>query len=191
VLMVATFERFLRDMFSEHLEKLAHDPPPVPFEDLPIKLRVNSVFNSLQFATKGPRYGEPAGKENRLPDVQRAAALIVSGLIDPASLSDTGSNPDSGTVKSLFAAVGIQNVFSAIRPAFDARWPKTEAQSVLADKLDEIVNSRHRVAHRADALNISRVQLAEWPSFLKTLADTLDVQLNDYVTQLIAFTPPP
>jgi hypothetical protein len=188
--MVATFERFLNEMFAEHLEKLTQDPPAVRFEDLPPKLRLNSVFKSLQRATSGPRYGEPGRKEDRLPEIQRVAELIVTGLIDPTSLNDTGSNPSSKTVKTLFSDIGVQDVFSAVRPAFDAVWPRTETQDFLADKLDEIVNSRHRVAHRADALSISRVQLAEWPRFLRALSQVLDAQLDAYIANVVAGTAP-
>jgi hypothetical protein len=186
VLMVATFERFLQEMFAEHLEKLASDPPPVAFTDLPSKLQISSVFNSLDRAIRGPRFGEPTGKEARLADVQRAAELIVAGVIDPVSLSNTSSNPDATTVKRLFAEAGIPEIFNVVRPAFDALWPKTEASGFLRDKLDEIVNSRHRVAHRADALSISRVQLSEWPDFLKALARVLDAQLEQHVDALMA-----
>jgi hypothetical protein len=72
-----------------------------------------------------------------------------------------------------------------VRPAFDTRWAKAEAQNFVAEKLDEIVNSRHRVAHRADALSISRVQVGEWPRFLKTLADVLDGHLDAHVSELL------
>src|SRR5690348_13252563 len=105
--MVATFERFLQEMFAEHLEKLAAAPPPVLFADLPTKLQVSSVFNSIQRATRGPRFGASTGKEARLPDVQRAAELIVEGVIDPEALSETSSNPDASTVSRLFAEAGV------------------------------------------------------------------------------------
>jgi hypothetical protein len=186
VLMVATFERFLQEMFAEHLEKLAVTPPPVAFTDLPIKLQVSSVFNSVERATRGPRFGASTGKEARLPDVQRAAGLVVQGVIDPQALSDTGSNPDAKTVSRLFADTGVSDVFAVVRPAFDAAWPRPEATGFLRDKLDEIVNSRHRVAHRADALSISRVQLSEWPGFLKTLAQVLDAHLERHVSDLMS-----
>jgi RiboL-PSP-HEPN len=185
VLMVAAFERFLREMFVEKLDPLTADPPPVAFDDLPDRLRISSVFNSLERATRGPLHGRPPGKLNRLPDVRRSAGLIVLGRIDADALSDTGSNPNSETVKSLFKDVDCSDVFVRIRTSFEASWGRAEAETFVPDKLDEVVNSRHRVAHRADALNISRAQLAEWPRFLRVLSETLDVELEQHVTSLL------
>lgn len=189
VLMVAAFERFLHELFIEKLDPLAQDPPPVPFDNLPDNLRAASVFNSLEKATKGPLFSGAPGRVNRIPGVRRAAGLIVLGRIDPDALSDTGSNPSSGTVRELFKNVNAGDVFTRIRPAFEASWGRAEAETFIPDKLDEVVNSRHRVAHRADALNISRAQLAEWPRFLRVLATVMDADLERHVTSLLATAP--
>jgi hypothetical protein len=186
VLLVATFERFIRDTLVEHLQRLTVVPPPVPFDDLPEKLRISSVFISLEMATRGRLSGLQPGKIHRLPRVKQAASFIVSGLIDPAALSETGGNPGADNVRELFANVGLGDIFGRVRPGFDQLWPKPEATDFLPTKLDEIVNSRHRVAHRADALSISRVQLAEWPPFLSALAQVLDDELEAHVNGLIA-----
>lgn len=189
VLLVATFERFLRDMFAEHLEQLARRPPPLAFDDLPEKMRITSVFHSLEHATRGRRDDTPRGRIHRLPRIQRAAGLILEGVIDPEALSETGGNPSSETVRELFNQVGLDDVFGRIRVDFETRWGRPEAQNFVQSKLDEVVNSRHRVAHRADALNISRGQLSEWPRFLRILAGLVDCELELYISGLVAPAP--
>ena len=188
VLMVATFERFLRDMTAEHLERLVRRPPPIPFEDLPEKLQTSSVWSSLDVAMKGRSAGLPSGRIHRLPRIRRAAGLIVDGLIDPSALSETGGNPGSDTVREMLGNCGVANIFGQIRPAFEAAWGRPEAQEFVPVKLDAIVDSRHRVAHRADALSISRSQLAEWPGFLRILAGLLYHELGRHVDDLLAVT---
>jgi hypothetical protein len=185
VLMVATFERFLRDVVAEQVGKLATRPPPLAFADLPEKLRTSSVFVSLERAMRGRHAGLPSGQIHRLPLVRSAASRFVEGLVDPRALSETGGNAGAETVKELFRNLGVQDVFGRIRPDFEAAWGRPESTDFVPSKLEEIVNSRHRVAHRADALSISRVQLGEWPRFLSTLAAVLDTALDQYVDDVI------
>jgi hypothetical protein len=183
--MVATFERFLRDLFTQELSKLTvSNPPPVSFASLPQSLRVSSVFGSLEFAMKGRLASNDSGRAARLPGVQRAAQLVVDGVIDAAALSETGGNPSAERVTALFKSVGVKTVFESVRPAFEAEWPKPETADFLAAKLDEIVNSRHRVAHLADGLSISRAQLAEWPTFLSVLSGLLSTRLENHINAL-------
>jgi hypothetical protein len=78
------------------------------------------------------------------------------------------------------------NVFNRITPVFAQRWHKQETQEFVSEKLEEIVTSRHRVAHRAEALTISRVQLSEWPEFLSTLAPVLDEDLEAHVRSILS-----
>jgi hypothetical protein len=155
------------------------------FDDLPEKMRVNSVFRSLERATRGRLSDLPQRRIHRMPHIRRAAGLIIDGVIDPEALSETGGNPSSEAVRDLFNQVGLDDIFGRIRVGFEMEWGKAEAHDFLQSKLDEVVNSRHRVAHRADALNISRGQLSEWPRFLRVLARLLDRELELYVDGLI------
>ncbi|MDQ6750399.1 MAG: HEPN domain-containing protein [Actinomycetota bacterium] len=191
VLVVGSFERFLSEAFTEHLASLVGTHPPLSYPDLPDKLRLTSVFESLQFAMTGPRHGRPKGRGARFPEVVAAARRVVAENIDPAALGQTKGNPDSETVTSMFGGLGIKTPFDQVRQAFDARWNKPEAATFLSDKLDEIVNARHVVAHTASALMISRVDLADWPAFLRTLAAVLDERLDLYVSNVLVRKSPP
>lgn len=186
MLLVGAFESFLSDGFAEHLQTLLTASPPLQFADLPDKLRLSSVFESLKFATSGPRHGAPSGRASRYPDVVGAARRIVDENIDPRALSQTGGNPNSDRVRTMFKDVGIADALVQVRSAFDTGWGSPESSTFLADKLDEIVNTRHVVAHTANALAITRGNLVEWPRFLDVLADVLDERMDRYVCNVVA-----
>jgi hypothetical protein len=192
VLIVGGFERFLSEAFDEHLGLLVGTPPPVAFQDLPEKLRLSSVFESLDFAMTGPRRGaQKKGRAARFPDVASAARRIVLENIDPTALSQTKGNPNGATVRAMFSALGTGDPFTETRPAFNASWPKPESSTFVSDKLEEIVNARHVVAHTASALTITRSDLADWPAFLRVLATVLDQRVDRYVTNVLALVSPP
>ena len=96
------------------------------------------------------------------------------GRLDPEAFSATYGNPNGDTVTQLLKRLGIADPLRSIRPIFDRHWKKLECETFLKDKLDEIVNRRHRVAHSADALNIGRRDLRESLRFLRVLGKALD-----------------
>jgi hypothetical protein len=185
VLMVAAVERYLRDLMTESLDVLAQDPPPVAFRHLPEPLRLFGVWASLEQAMTGPRYGAKADKASRYPDVHAAAKRVVDGRIDPRAFADSRGNPNSVTVRAMFKSAGIPDVFGRIRPDFDAAWAKPESTTFIADKLDEIVSRRHRVAHSADALSIGRSDLIEAARFLAIVAPAMDQLMSRHVANMI------
>jgi hypothetical protein len=184
VIMVASFEAFLKAAIIEHLSELTVQPPRVQFANLPEKMRVNSIYYCLEAALKGPRYVETK-KADRLPGIKTACAHIMADLIDPEALSSTQSNPTSDTVKSLFSDMDVTDIFGRIHTAFRRAWGKPEATTFISDKLEEIVNRRHRVAHTGVALDISCTQLNESVKFLRILADLLDRQLRAHIDSLV------
>ncbi len=185
VLVVAAFENFLRECMEEHLSELSHLHLKLQFHKLPDKLRVSSIFNSLERAMKGPLYQETIPKVDRLTEIERVCKIIIAGNLDPQVFSDTGGNPNSKNVKSMFSSVALDNIFIRVRPKFDRKWGKPEAHTFIENKLDEIVNRRHVVAHTADALKITRSNLKESVRFLKILASVLDVELREHIKNLI------
>lgn len=185
VLMVAGFERFLRRSVEEHLATLTTKPFKVPFDELPAKMKVHSVFTTLEHALKGAPYEAPRKKIDRLADIEDACKAVLSGSVNPQAFSSTGGNPSAGTVKEMYSLVGITDVFGKIKPSFEARWKKPEAHTFIMDKLNEIVNRRHVIAHTADALKVGRSDLREATRFLEILAESLDEEIEKYVADLI------
>ena len=184
VLMVGAFERFVREAVEEHLRPLGAMPPPKGFDRLPPKMQVRSVFKSLEHAMRGPRYGSGKGKVARLADIKRAASVIANGLVNAEALSLTDGNIGAEGLGGVLKNLGITDPFSALRTEFDTLWAKPEAQQFIHDKLDQIVNSRHNVAHAVNVLNISRADVGEGIRFLSALAQAIDGLLETYIQSL-------
>ncbi len=185
VLVVAAFENFLREDMEEHLSELSNLHLKLQFHKLPDKIRVSSVFNSLDRAMRGPAYQEAPPKVDRIADIEKVCKKIIAETIDPRVFSDTGGNPNPKNIKAMFSNIALDNIFVRVRPKFDRKWPKPEAHTFVEDKLSEIVNRRHVVAHTADALKITRSSLKESIKFLTVLAFVLDTELRDHVKMLI------
>jgi hypothetical protein len=184
VLIVASFEQFLKGMIEEQLSKLvAH--PPITIDSIPDEMRVCHVFKTLDLAMKGPPFQDPPPKKDRIPDIRAASTKILSGIINPTAFTATGGNPSSKTIKLMFKELAMSNIFGVIETRFVQKWRKPIAHTFIVDKWDEIVNRRHIVAHTANALNITRNQLRESIRFSKILAELLDRELNGKVEQII------
>jgi hypothetical protein len=79
----------------------------------------------------------------------------VGKAIDP-SVFETGGNPNARNLRGLFKKLEISDVFRIVRQEFELSWGIPQAEIFIADKLNEIVNHRHVVAHRASVLNAAR-----------------------------------
>jgi len=184
VLVVAGFERYLKDAIEEYLSGLCNPPHPVDFKRLPDELRIHNTFATLEIALRGSAFGQAPPKLARLTGIARASQIVVADQVNPDAFTLTGGNPSSKTVASMLKTLGVDDFYNNIRNKFTQKWRKPIAHTFIQDKLDEIVNRRHIVAHTADALNISRSQLQESCRFLRILSEIIDNELrvstNDY-----------
>lgn len=184
VLTVAAFENFLRMLFEEHLSLLSKGSN-VSFGKLPEKMRVSCVYFTLEHAMKGPPFQESPPKIQRLSDIDKACRNLIAEVLDPRMFSNTGSNPSSKNIASMYSNLGIQRIFDLIKSKFEQQWTKPTAHSFISDKLDEIIQRRHVVAHTADALNITRAEIKDSIKFLKIIGKLLDLQLKSYVDDIL------
>ncbi len=184
VLMVAAFEFFLRRLFEENISELNTIPVSIDFHKLPDQLKVTTVFNGLNKVLNGPMNDEKPPKVDRINDIIAACKLLINEQIDPMTFSETGSNPNGNTVKKKFKEVGLNDIFTKIKPAFEAKFKSPVAQDFIKSKLDEIVRTRHVVAHTADTLNISRKSQNESFRFLKILAELLEKELQKHLKDI-------
>lgn len=185
ILAVAAFETFLRDLFVEHLSPLTRQPPVIVFEKLPDKVRLQSVFGSLDSAMRGRR-GSKGDRIDRLGEVVRAARLVGAEVIAPEAFCDTRANPGPETVKQMFSNLGLVDVFLKVSGQFESLWGRPEASSFISDKLEEIVLRRNAVAHTVDVRRITREQLQEAFMFLEVLSAVLDALLEQHVAGILA-----
>ncbi len=184
VLVVAAFENFLKDCIEEYLSKLTTHPP-VLSAFLPDKMRICNTYNTLERAMKGPLFGDRPVKKDRLIDIEMACKKIFSGIINPAAFNETGGNPNVNCVKLMMKDMDIDDIFGRIKNKFEIKWKKPVAHTFIEDKLNEIVNRRHLVAHTANALNITRGQLNESIKCLKILAEIIEIEVKNKTTQLL------
>lgn len=181
VLMVAAFEFFLARLFEEGISKLNTIPVSIDFDKLPDKLKIKTVYHSLNRAMSGPLFQEKLPKVDRVGEILTACKLLINEQINPKAFSETGSNPNGDTVKEKFKEVGIPDIFGVIKPAFETKWKSPVAHDFIKSKLNEIVRTRHVVAHTADTLNITRSSQNEAFRFLKILAELLEKELFRHI----------
>jgi len=181
VLCVAAFENFLRQLIEEQLGEIK---PKIELKKLPEKIFTNNVYKGLESAMKSPLYHPPISRKDRIPNIEKTCKDIIAGIIDPLVFCDVGSNPNSKNVKSLFGDIDLDNIFDRIKPKFDKNWKSPTSATFIPDKLDEIVNRRHVVAHKANALNITRTELKQATKFLTILATLLDSEIRAHIKYL-------
>lgn len=178
VLMVGAFEAFIRDVCPEVVALIAEDG--LDFSKLPRALQEHSVFVTLEKAMS-TRVSPNDHKSDRIPQVIGASQLVVSGRVNPVVFGDINSNPNSRSVREIFRSTGINDVFAIAGPVFERKWKKAVSVRYTEHTLDAIVQRRHNVAHRADALTISRQDLRESVRFLRVFGETLDQVLRNHI----------
>lgn len=183
VLMVAAFEDFVRSMVQERLGSLRSRTPLVRFDLLPARLRVASVFTSLEGALKGPAFGPRSGRESRLPTIGRVASDVVAGRVNVDAIASTRGNPGPEVLSEILKHCDISNPFSTIRARFEKRWRASVAENFIRDKLEEIVARRHEVAHTGRPSG-SRADLAASLKFLRVLSTVLDDEVRIKVNKV-------
>lgn len=178
VLMVAGFEAYLDDVLQEFIEHTRIYTPQVAFDLLPDNLRVQNVFGALETALYGMPHTPAGTKASRLPNIHSISNLIANRQLYPDAFGGTAGNPGKEAIKEVLKSVGLSDVFRLMKPRFEKKWGSPVHDTFMGEKLDEIVRRRHLVAHRADALSISRQDLREGVRFLRAISETIDIQLG-------------
>ncbi len=176
VLMVAAFENYLKELVEEHLSEMTTEPLRFQVQNVPNKTRRINIEQRLEYIRKRKK------ADDRVAEYLNAAQLISSGVMMTDSFTVVArSNPNSERVKELYNSLGVADFFSTAKADFDQEWGSATANTFVQDKLDEIVSSRHSVAHSANVLNISRLALQEWLHFLAVLGAICDQVLFSQV----------
>ena len=155
--------------------------PRVDLSQLSERLPVCNVFENLDLAIRGRPHRRVPRTVESISEINRVCRLLGADVVIPEAFSETGYSPDSKTVRSMFKNVGITTIFQNIRLNFNRQWRTPVAREFIPDKLTEIVQRRHRVAHSGMALDITRIQLRESVKFLMILARLLDAELGNHI----------
>lgn len=185
VLMVAAFENWLKESFTESLSLINSTTPPCNYTKLPMVLQTEAVWAGLDYAMRGRPGGPRLERSQRLPDVLDAARRIHLGEVIADAVAKTSGNPNAAQVKTIYKMIDYQAPLTKIKPAFDSAWGTPTAKTFIPDTLDTIIGRRHVVAHTASILNTSRSDLATWKRFLDLVVGLLDSALERQVARII------
>jgi hypothetical protein len=179
VLMVAAFENYLKELVEEYLDDLTHVPVKFKVDDVPKEM----LFSNLDYLVKVNAKKKSAVKVQAYNDM---AKIIVAGVMYPASFTDAvRSNPNSEKLQELFKRLGVKKFFETIKANFDTLWGAPTANTFISDYLDGILQRRHTVAHTANALNISRIDLQDSLRFLKILGAVCDTYIAQHIHNIL------
>lgn len=188
VLMVAAFEQFIREMFIENIDKIDSCRPAIQLQRLPQKMQIHAIYTSMEWAMKGEPYSESKQKIDRIIDIDLACKNLLASRLYSEVFGEVGGNPNSKRITDMFKRIGVSgdNIFLIIKPEFEKKYKKRVDNMFIKNKLDEIVNRRHIVAHTADAFKISRSDLNESVKFLRFLAEVLDSEIHRFIKGVIS-----
>ena len=88
-------------------------------------------------------------------------------------------------VRELLKPLGVDDVFGDRHVQFVAKWGTPVPQTFMTDKLDEIVDRRHGIAHTGRAEGVARSALAETTRFLGTLGELVEETVSTVMTDLL------
>jgi hypothetical protein len=183
VLLVAAFENYLKEVTEERLDDLTTHSK-YQWTKLPNDLKYHNHFHTLYDTIHGSSKGK--NKLDKMADLVKASTIIVNNQINSLVFCDVArSNPDSNRVNELFKSLGITHFFQNNKPLFDQRWGTPTIPTFMEERLDTILKQRHEVAHTANVMNISRLDLEEDVRFLVILTKICDDTLYNHVKTIL------
>lgn len=184
VLMVASFENYLKEVMEERLTELS-ESPSFQFNSLPIEIIHFNFKKTLDLSINPIKKIDSNQKINqKISNYEKGSQFVVNRKINPEAFSiATRSNPNSERLIEMFKSLGHKQFFFKIKPKFEKKMGAV-ASTYIQNNLDFIVNRRHEVAHSGNALNLSRHDLGEYIIFIKTLSEICDSELFDIIKSL-------
>lgn len=172
VLMTATLEAYLKDVFIELVQALEDRRAANKTVALSPSFVQSNDFDGLE-AILRDRSGD---RTSRHGDLRRVARAVAQGELVGDGFARTEANPRPEVVSKMLKRFGVSDPFKALQ---------NQATSVglaysdvlLRTKLEEILDRRNEVAHEGVALNVTRLQLAEYVQFIEQFCGLLDAVL--------------
>jgi hypothetical protein len=181
VLMAATLEAYLKDVFVEvvdamELRRAANKTVVLT----PAFLQAND-FDGLE-AILRDQIGD---KTSRHADLRRVAKAVAARELVGDGFARTEANPRPEVVSRMLKRFGVSEPFKTLASGAATRgW--TYSENFLRAKLDEILDRRNEVAHQGVSLNVTRTQLQEYVSFIDDLATLIDEAIVTHYRLLCA-----
>jgi hypothetical protein len=181
VLMVASFERYLREALEEFVDLIAKRALLTSRAGLSADF---AEFNDFNYFNWLIRYSRMSRSQQR-QELKRVAQLVSTNNFVPEAFSQTRANPGPTTVKQLFREFGISNAFQTIEQHFERHFRKPFPPGFVEQTLSGIVSIRNQVAHGGFSLSIGRDDLRGWVSFLNAFGKAADNTLRNHTLNII------
>ncbi len=182
LLPVAYFEEYIYSVVLYFITCLCKYRPRINWEDLPETLREAVVYDSLKTISKWPKGETIIATESIMFPLYRHLASPVNSpdsyTIPPEILKPNEWNPDSKMVFQLMKRIGVVDIFKDIAILLPGKYPigmgsiYSNDQSIRR-KIDDIVNTRHRIAHGSRSISKSLVEIEEQIDFLEKFSAIL------------------
>lgn len=182
VLAVATFEAYLKDVMSEHVDAIGIAARSTRHPNLSADFVRQNDLAGLTALIRDSRLD----KQQKLAELRRLATLITQSGFIPESFSQTRANPGPSVVKDLCNAFGVKDPFNKIQAAYVTHAKQQIAMGFVEQTLRSVIDRRNEVAHEGVALSISREDISAWLTFMHLLAKAIDNVLRDHRRSVIA-----
>ncbi|GLQ52783.1 MAE_28990/MAE_18760 family HEPN-like nuclease [Devosia nitrariae] len=174
VLMAATFEAYLKDVFLEVVQELENRRGTSKKVTLSSEFILAHDFDGLEAVMRDKQ----GNKSTRHSDLRRVARAIARGELVGDGFARTEANPRPEVVSKMLKRFGVNEPFKELATKAAAAG-LTHSETYLRTKLDEILDRRNEVAHQGVSLNVTRLQLAEYVSFISDLCTVIDAAIVD------------
>ncbi len=186
LVLTAAFEQFIADVMIRYVEDL---PTIIPaYADLPYAIRLSNERQTGVAITRDGIFSD------RFTDFElRQFVTNLKGCQDGVTLyvlngeaivlNDRNLRP--GILQNLFSRLGIANIWTIVDPApLLIIWPHLSGQEAVASRarneLNEIIETRNQIAHRAGSTTIGPDSLRSYISFQRRLAEALVEGLENH-----------
>jgi hypothetical protein len=181
VLMVASFERYLKDALEEYVDVIAQRARVTSHGRLSPDFVELNDFNYISWIVRYSRLS----RSQQIQELRRVAKLISTESFVPEAFSQTRANPGPNTVKLLFREFGIFNAFQIIEQNFGHHFQNPFSAGFVEQTLSAIVNIRNQVAHGGFSLSIARADLRGWLNFFNALGRATDNSLRNHTLGVV------
>jgi hypothetical protein len=182
VLMVASFERYLKEALEEFVDLIAKQALVTSHEKLSNDFVEYNDFNFFNWLIRESRLP----RKEKAEELKRVAQLVAGDGFVPEAFSRTRANPGPSTVRELFREFGVRNPVHSIESNFPRHYRKPFPIGFVEQTLTSIVSRRNEVAHGGFSLSISRSDLRDWIGFLSALGRAADNTLRDHALGVLA-----
>jgi hypothetical protein len=156
---------------------------------IPKCIRYHNAYSVLDHAIKGRGLSneELTDKVQRIEGIEEACKRVMKLQIEPAHFSETANNPGAVVLDKMCKNIGIFDVFARINRHIEDTRSIPVSKTYSRDKIDEIMNRRHLVAHTASVLNVSRLDLKMSLEFLGMTTDCLGQLVSKHVDDILSY----